>query len=102
MNITFSDDIGFNSDTLVLCITLGGQLTNYANKIDIITKGALRKSILNSNFIGDTGQVLLINSPYGLKYNRIIILGIGDIDLLARQDFELLGFKLISMILPTP
>ena len=86
MNIQFTDLSIPSSGVVATLISSGGELTGIAAELDLLTGGALSRSIAVDAFNGEEEQVLNIVAPANTDLQRVILLGTGDNSSLAIEN----------------
>lgn len=77
MKITFSEKQNSTSDTLVIALSDSLKFGKQAKEINEKTGDALQKAIKTRGFKGDKNEIIAVLSPNGVKYQQIILLGLG-------------------------
>src|SRR3989344_1568302 len=67
----------FIADFVVLPVFLGGQTRKFIT-FDRLLKGSLSAEIEETEFKGNTGEILIVPAIAGIKSKKIILLGLGD------------------------
>ena len=99
MKISFSSPSLSRAGALVVGILSGSKLLATAKKVDKATEGALTRALNASRFNGQLGQSLTVMAPSGIGASRVIMIGLGDADLiddLAAQSFGGLAWKSVA------
>ena len=65
------------SAALVVGVAAGGALSASASRLDDATGGALKRSMKHARFDGESGKVLSILAPHGVRAGRIVLAGLG-------------------------
>ena len=87
---------------LVLGAFEEGLLFESAQKIDLQTKGHLKKSILSSLFKGKKNDVMNVLCPQDLPYDQVLVVGFGKSSDLCLNTIEEVGAKIMSCLLHSP
>jgi leucyl aminopeptidase len=77
MKITFSQKQNDGADALVVVLSDSLKFGTQAEKINKDTGDALKKAIKSRGFKGDKKEVLTIVAPANVKYDQIVLVGIG-------------------------
>ena len=99
MRINFSSPSISLAGPLVVGILSGGKLLATAKKVDKAAEGALTRALNASRFNGQRGQSLTVMAPSGVAASRVIMIGLGDADLideLAAQSFGGQAWKSVA------
>jgi leucyl aminopeptidase len=78
MQVEFSSNYSDKSDTLVILISESLKIGGKVGKIDTKIADLIKKAIQIRKFKGKKGDVLVITAPAEMRYNQLIIVGIGD------------------------
>jgi len=90
MKITFAKPQPPNGGAVVVGVLEGKVLTPSAASLDAQSGGALIRAIAASRFDGKRDQILALLAPAGLKFSRVLLIGLGKpetVDSLAAQGF---------------
>ena len=82
--------------TLVLSVALDNKLLGLGREFDQKTNGQITRVIEKSEFKGKKGETLEIIAPNNLSFNRIVLLGFGDIEKLTKQILQEQGGKIFA------
>ncbi|PIR38142.1 MAG: leucyl aminopeptidase [Alphaproteobacteria bacterium CG11_big_fil_rev_8_21_14_0_20_39_49] len=77
MKITFSDKLNVNCDAVVVTVTDSLKLGEHAEKINKEADNAIKKALKTRKFKGEKKELLSIVAPSGVKYNQILLVGLG-------------------------
>ena len=77
MKITFSEKQNTSSDALVIALTDSLKLGKQAQEINTNANDALKKAIKTRDFKGEKNETIVIVAPSGVKYDQIILVGLG-------------------------
>ncbi|MAI12221.1 MAG: leucyl aminopeptidase [Rhodospirillaceae bacterium TMED167] len=80
----------------VVSVTSGGKLSASAEKLDKKTGGALKRAIRCSQFKGDKGQSLNIIAPSGVRLDRVMLVGLGNVADISELEIQKLGGKIYA------
>ena len=93
----FSENRINDADTLVLLVPAEQdaiRLTDWSGQ----TSNHIARAVAAKEFEAGQGQKLEILAPTGLSVDRMILLGLGEVDELSRHDAELIGADLANHI----
>ncbi len=88
MKIRFDDLTLPEGGTIVITAIKDGSLSGSAAAVDKALDGAVGRALAASRFKGDVGDQLVLHSPGDGKFDRVVLLGLGnpkDFDVLAAQ-----------------
>ena len=98
MNIVFSKNTLPESGSLAIGVSVTGTLTETAQHIDDVSKGALTKAIATSKFKGVANNILVLEAPHGLTVNRLLLIGLGNSSDFSPIVFQRLGANVIKAL----
>ncbi len=90
MKTTFAASTLPKSGNMVVFVTEGSKLSKSAGEIDKKTNGRLTQAMKVANFEGKKEQVLDVVAPGG-GFDRVVLMGLGQVDKLGTREVELLG-----------
>jgi leucyl aminopeptidase len=90
MKISFQRAVMRRSGTVVVYVGNGAALTGAGVKLDRACGGRLTAAMKAAGFEGKRDSVLDILAPSG-RYDRVLVVGIGDPAKLSQRDAELMG-----------
>lgn len=80
MHVTFASIEMPKGGAVVFLVEKDKPFTGLAAEADAATSGALSKARDVSRFTGSSGQTLEVTVPAGLKVERVLLIGIGELD----------------------
>ncbi len=89
-NFTFENEVKNSTDTLVLFHGVNAATASFAS-FDTKTNGQLSKALAASEFEGKYGKFVEVLAPYNLDYQRVLVVGIGEEELVKNKATKLGG-----------
>lgn len=98
MQITFASIEMPQSGAAVFFVEKDKPFVGLAAEADKLTSGALSKARDVSRFTGSSGQKLELVAPAGMKADRVILIGAGEVDALTEVKWAELGGSVYSTL----
>ena len=96
MKINFAESAMPKTGAVVVGVHEKGNLGASARLLDGVAKGALRRAVQNSKFLGKSGEMLSVIAPAGMSLTRVTLAGLGKrVDELESQN---LGGRLAAYL----
>lgn len=95
--ITFADSVSTAADTLVIFHTKEGKNSDFS-AFDKASQGHLSKAVKAEDFSSEYGSFLQVVAPYGLNYDRVLIVGTGPQAQLSKDKLTALGGNLLAKL----
>lgn len=105
MNISINEITGnYNTIEGVLVVFAGKNEEGYefrspVAQLDEATGGAISRAADTSDFKGSFGQMVEILAPSGVEANRILLVGLGDMEKITPLESERVGGKIINKLM---
>jgi leucyl aminopeptidase len=99
MDISFAAREPAGPGALVVGILEGGVLSDAAARTDRATGGAIKRALAVSRFKGQSGHILEVLAPAGVKASRIILAGLGKPDTFNGAVAERLAATILARLL---
>lgn len=93
MKVTFRQYALPTSGLLVITLTSPGQLCTVGQQLDSLLSGAISRSLNACRFDGAFGKTVDITCPNDIGPDRIIVIGLGNIEVMTLAKWEVIGGK---------
>lgn len=88
--------------SIVALLFEGNTYTPAVKNLDTMMQGGIERAIKSSDFSGKKGQVLSLVAPAHMSVNRVVLLGLGEIDNCSAQIVTESGASLAVELLKMP
>jgi leucyl aminopeptidase len=95
--ISFADSVTVSADTLVVFHGKDGNNSDFST-FDKKSQGHLTKAVKAEGFTSEYGSFLQVVAPFGLDYDRVLIVGTGEQEQLTKDKLTALGGNLLAKL----